>query len=891
MTQRDGPGIEAPTRAAPSAARRTRRRGGSLGAGMTQWKGAKKAAEQPHAEDPTLVAPKADSGRTHRAARDEAERLEVRAQKLRETKLQIARQDEERRRLEQERAEALRARAAARAAAVQDAADASASPAAAEGTGRTAAEAAAPGAVHEAPSARAPDTAAAPADSLTADSAPTVPKPAPTPDVAPAAPPAAPEATRADQASKPNGKAAQPAVPRRASASEPRAAVGTPPSATPPPDAEEKAPTRKPPRRPGSGRGAREGKTRGGRMSSRELIKNVDSEARQDSLAKFRRRKDRERRARQRAFGGETQRIRVHRDVQIPDAITVQDLALRMAEPGSEVVRKLFSLGQITTINDVLDGDTAELIVREFGHRPQRVSASDIEIGLEGEDDSPENLRPRAPVVTVMGHVDHGKTSLLDIIRKSDIAAGEAGAITQHIGASHVETSHGPITFLDTPGHAAFSSMRARGASITDLVVLAVAANDGLMPQTEEAIDHARAAGVPMVVAINKIDIEDANPDRVRDDLLRKEVIVEDRGGETLDVEVSAKTGAGIDELLETVILQASLLDLRSNPERSAEGAVVEARLDRGRGSVATVLVQRGTLRKADIFVIGSHWGRARTLRDERGSVLKKAGPSIPVEVDGLSGTPEAGDRFVVVESEARAREIAEYRSENARKTKIAPLRRRTLDTFGQSDSQQDLAVVVKADVHGSSEAIVEALSKIGNEDVRVHVVHAGVGAISESDITLASTSGAHVLGFNVRPNAQAKLAAAKFGVDISFHSIIYELLDEIRRLASGLLTPEVRETELGRAEVLEIFRVSKIGAVAGCRITSGVARKNARARVLRDGVVLYTGALATLKRFKEDAAEVNSGNECGMSFRNHQDIRQGDVIELFQTEEITRSL
>ncbi len=882
MTQRDGPGIEAPTRAAPApaGARRARRRSGPLGAGMKQWQGAKKTSPQPPAEDPTLVATKADSRATRRAARDEVESLEVRAQKLRETKLQIARQDEERRRLEQERTEAQRARAAARAALETVVPQAPAIPAEAAEAGGTATEAAA----QDAPSTNTPDRAAAPEAPAPAAAAS---------GVAPPAKPPEPVTARAAQATKPNGKAAQAAssVPRRASAPESGSAAGTTPTATPPAEADEKAPARRPARRPGSGRGAREGKTRGGRMSSRELIKNVDSEARQDSLAKFRRRKDRERRARQRAFGSETQRVRVHRDVQIPDVITVQDLALRMAEPGSEVVRKLFSLGQITTINDVLDGDTAELIVREFGHRPQRVSASDIELGLEGADDSPENLRPRAPVVTVMGHVDHGKTSLLDIIRKSDIAAGEAGAITQHIGASHVETSHGRITFLDTPGHAAFSSMRARGAGITDLVVLAVAANDGLMPQTEEAIDHARAAGVPMVVAINKIDLDDANPDRVRDDLLRKEVIVEDRGGESLDVEVSAKTGAGIDELLETVILQSSLLDLKANPDRPAEGAVVEARLDRGRGSVATVLVQRGTLRKADIFVIGSHWGRARSLRDERGSVLTEAGPSIPVEIDGLSGTPEAGDRFVVVESEARAREIAEYRSENARKTKIAPLRRRTLDAFGQSDSQQDLAVVIKADVHGSSEAIVEALAKIGNDDVRIHVVHAGVGAISESDITLASTSGAYVIGFNVRPNAQAKLAAFKFGVDISFHSIIYELLDEIRRIASGLLAPEVRETELGRAEVLEIFRVSKIGAVAGCRIMSGVARKNARARVLRNGVVLYTGALATLKRFKQDAAEVNSGNECGMSFRNHQDIRQGDVIELFQTEEITRSL
>ena len=880
MTQRNGPGFEAPTRTTPASAgaRRARRRGGPLGAGMTQWQGAKKLAPQQPSDDPTLVAQKAEAGNARRSANDDTESLEIKAQKLRKTKLQIARQDEERRKLEQERDEAKRATDAARAAAEPKPA---AVPAAAEGTAVAAGEA--------------PVADAAGVEPLAADAEL---RPAPRSQAAPAATPAAADGvprtrTGGGQAPKPNGKAADaaPAAARRGAAFEPETATGATSTPSTPPDTDEKAPARKQPRRPGGGRSAREGKTRGGRMSSRELIKSVDSETRQDSLAKFRRRKDRERRARQRASGGETQRIRVHRDVQIPDAITVQDLALRMAEPGSEVVRKLFSLGQITTINDVLDADSAELIVREFGHRPQRISASDIEIGLGGETDAQENLRSRAPVVTVMGHVDHGKTSLLDTIRKSDIAAGEAGAITQHIGASHVETAHGPITFLDTPGHAAFSSMRARGASITDIVVLAVAANDGLMPQTVEAIDHARAAGVPMVVAINKIDLHGSNPDRVRDDLLRKEVIVEQRGGDTLDVEVSAKTGAGIENLLETINLQASLLDLRANPDRPAEGAVVEARLDKGRGSVATVLVQRGTLQKSDIFVIGSHWGRARTLRDERGNVLKEAGPSTPVEIDGLSGTPEAGDRFVVVDSETRAREIAEYRSENVRKTKIAPFRRRTLDSLGESDSQQGLTVVIKADVHGSSEAIVEALAKIGNEDVRVHVVHSGVGAISESDVTLASTSGARVVGFNVRPNAQAKLAATKFAVEISFHTIIYELLDEVRSLASGLLAPEVRETQLCRAEVLEIFRVSKIGAVAGCRVTSGVARKNARARVLRSGVVLYTGALATLKRFKDDAAEVNTGNECGMSFRNHQDIRQGDVIELFQTEEITRTL
>ena len=886
MTRRNGPGFEAPTHTAPASAgaRRARRRGGPLGAGMTQWQGAKKLAPQQPSEDPTLVAQKSEAGVARRSAEDDTDSLEVRAQKLRKTKLQIARQDEERRKLEQERDDANRAVEAARAAAEPKPA---AVPAATEGTAV---------AVGEAPVAD-----AAGMEPLAADAEG---KPAPSSQAEPAATPAGADgvsrartaetaAGRRSQAPKPNGKAANatPAATRRGAASEPETTTGATPTPSTSPDADEKAPARKQPRRPGGGRGAREGKTRGGRMSSRELIKNVDSETRQDSLAKFRRRKDRERRARQRASGGEAQRIRVHRDVQIPDAITVQDLALRMAEPGSEVVRKLFSLGQITTINDVLDGDTAELIVREFGHRPQRFSASDIEIGLGGETDAPENLRSRAPVVTVMGHVDHGKTSLLDTIRKSDIAAGEAGAITQHIGASHVETVHGPITFLDTPGHAAFSSMRARGASITDIVVLAVAANDGLMPQTVEAIDHARAAGVPMVVAINKIDLHDANPDRVRDNLLRKEVIVEQRGGDTLDIEVSAKTGEGIGNLLETINLQAILLDLRANPDRSAEGAVVEARLDKGRGPVATVLVQRGTLKKSDIFVIGSHWGRARTLRDERGSVLDEAGPSIPVEIDGLSGTPEAGDRFVVVDSEARAREIAEYRSENVRKTKIAPFRRRTLDSLADNDSQQGLTVVIKADVHGSSEAIVEALAKIGNEDVRVHVVHSGVGAISESDVTLASTSVARVIGFNVRPNAQAKLTAVKFAVEISFHTIIYELLDEVRSLASGLLAPEVRETQLCRAEVLETFRVSKIGAVAGCRVTSGVARKNSRARVLRNGVVLYTGALATLKRFKDDAAEVNSGNECGMSFRNHQDIRQGDIIELFQTEEITRTL
>ena len=841
MNRQDGPGVTTPPRTPvlPGGTRRKRRRGGPLGAGMAQWKGARKAPGSGEASP--AASPETPGTREH-STQEAARRLELQAEKLRQTKLQIARQDEERRqRLEAEQRLTLRNQAADTRPAPE------AQPAAPEarvtgqpddgGTPRTETR---------------PGTEATPVTPT-----PVTPGPGPRP---------APETVRPEK-------------------------IGGGEAPTPAPDQPDAKPTpsRKPTRRPG--RTARDGRTRGGRVSSRELIKSVDQETRQDSLAKFRRRRDRERRARQRAMGRDGQRIRVHRDVQIPDAITVQELALRMAEPGSEVVRKLFSLGQITTINDALDGDTAELLVREFGHRPQRVSASDIEIGLGGAEDDPARLQPRAPVVTVMGHVDHGKTSLLDTIRKSDVAAGEAGAITQHIGASHVETGDGSITFLDTPGHAAFSSMRARGASVTDLVVLTVAANDGLMPQTEEAIDHARAAEVPILVAINKIDLDGANPDRVRDDLLRKQVIVEQRGGETLDVEVSAKTGDGIPALLDAITLQASLLDLRANPDRPAEGAVVEARLDRGRGPVATVLVQRGTLRRGDVFVIGNTWGRARTLRDERDRTVDGAGPSMPVEVDGLSGTPEAGDRFVVVETEARAREIAEYRAEKLRKTRVAPLRRRSIDGLGKEDEPEVLAVVVKADVHGSAEAIVEALARIGNDDVRVHVLHAGVGAISESDITLASTTGARVIGFNVRPNAQAKLAATRFDVDISFHSIIYELLDEIRNLASGLLSPEVRETELGRAEILEVFRVSRVGAVAGCRVTSGFARRNARARLLRGGVVLYTGALATLKRFKDDASEVATGNECGMALRNCQDLRQGDVIELFQTEEITRSL
>ena len=642
----------------------------------------------------------------------------------------------------------------------------------------------------------------------------------------------------------------------------------------------------------------REIRRRNRRLTVTEALSQEDQEGRQRSLAALRRRNERERRLRQRASGTETERSKVFRDVQIPDVITVQELANRMAEPGGEVIKKLMSLGQMSTINEVLDGDTAEVLVREFGHRPSRVSASDVELGLAGKEDIAVSLRPRAPVVTVMGHVDHGKTSLLDAIRDTKVTQSEAGSITQHIGAYSVETPDGTITFLDTPGHAAFSAMRARGAKITDLVVLVVAADDGLMPQTEEAIDHARAADVPIVVAINKTDLERADPDRVRDHLLRKGLVVEARGGETLDVEVSAKLGDGIPALLEAILLQAGLLDLKANADRTAEGIVVEARLDRGRGAVATVLVKRGTLNRGDIFVVGSHWGRARSIRNDRLESVASAGPSVPVEIDGLDGTPEAGDQLVVVDSEARAREIAKYRADAGKLTELFPAIRGTLETMlsrakaqRESGPTRQLPLVLKADVRGSAEAILQALAKIGNEDVEVVVLSSGVGAINISDITLAAASDAHVLGFNVRPDAQARETARQYQTVVSYHSVIYELLDQITGLASNLLAPEIREKTLGNAEVLKVFSVNRIGSVAGCRVTRGIVRKGASVRLLRGSAVLYSGNLASLKHHKDDVPSVNAGMECGMSLQNHNDIREGDAIEIFETEEIARSL
>ncbi|TVQ59930.1 MAG: translation initiation factor IF-2, partial [Rhodobacteraceae bacterium] len=613
---------------------------------------------------------------------------------------------------------------------------------------------------------------------------------------------------------------------------------------------------------------------------------------RQRSLASFRRRQEREKRK----MSGSGERERVVRDVRIPDAITVQELANRMAERGADVVKALMKMGVMATINQTLDADTAQLVVEEFGHNFQRVSEADVENVLQTDEDAPESLASRAPVVTVMGHVDHGKTSLLDALRKTNVVSGEAGGITQHIGAYQVLTDSGaPITFLDTPGHAAFTSMRSRGAQVTDIVVLVVAADDSVMPQTIEAISHAKAAKAPMIVAINKCDKPSANPEKVRQQLLQHEVFVEKLGGDVLDVEVSATTRMGLDQLLENIALQAELLDLKANPDRAAEGAVIEAKLDVGRGPVATVLVQRGTLRTGDIFVVGEQWGKVRALIDDKGERVKEAGPSAPVEVLGLSGTPEAGDVLNVVESEAKAREIADYRARKAREAQAASGARATLDQLlaqAKADADvKELPIVVKADVQGSAEAIVQALEKVGNEEVRVRILHSGVGAITESDVNLAEASKAPIIGFNVRANAPAREAANQKGVEIRYYSVIYNLVDDVKAAASGLLSAEIKETFIGYAEIKQVFKVSGVGKVAGCVVTEGVARRAAGVRLLRDNVVIHEGTLKTLKRFKDEVAEVRGGQECGMAFQNYEDIREGDVIEIFTTEEIERSL
>jgi translation initiation factor IF-2 len=585
------------------------------------------------------------------------------------------------------------------------------------------------------------------------------------------------------------------------------------------------------------------------------------------------------------------------REVIIPETITIQELANRMAERAVDVIRLLMKQGQMAVITDTIDADTAQLIAEELGHSVRRVAESDVEEGLFDTPDADGNLESRPPVVTIMGHVDHGKTSLLDAIRSTDVAAGEAGGITQHIGAYQVTApSGGKVTFIDTPGHAAFTAMRARGAKVTDVVILVVAADDGVMPQTVEAINHAKAARVPMIVAINKVDKPDAKPERVRTELLQHEVQVETLGGDVLDVEVSAKEKLNLDRLLETINLQAEILDLKSDPSRPAEGTVIEAKLDRGRGPVATVLVQRGTLRVGDIIVAGAEWGRVRALVSDTGTPIDSAGPSTPVEVLGFNGTPEAGDRLAVVDTEGRAREVSDYRARQ-RREKMAARATGMRSSLEQMMSQlktagrKEFPLVVKADVQGSLEAIVGALDKLGTEEVSARVLHAGVGGITESDVTLAAASGVPIIGFNVRAHKEAREAAERGGIEIRYYNIIYDLVDDVKKAMSGLLPPERRETMLGNALILEIFNVSKVGKIAGCRVTDGTVERGANVRLIRDNVVVHEGKLSQLKRFKDDAREVVAGQECGMAFENYQDMRAGDVIECYRVETIQRTL
>jgi len=639
------------------------------------------------------------------------------------------------------------------------------------------------------------------------------------------------------------------------------------------------------------GKGTRDDSRRSGKLTLNQALAGGEG-GRQRSMAAMKRKQER---ARQKAMGGVVDREKVVRDVQLPETIVVQELANRMAERVTDIVKSLMNSGIMATQNQAIDADTAELIIEEFGHKVVRVSDSDVEDVIHQIEDKNEELSPRPPVITVMGHVDHGKTSLLDAIRNAKVVSGEAGGITQHIGAYQVEQGGQKLTFLDTPGHAAFTSMRARGAQVTDIVILVVAADDAVMPQTIEAIHHAKAANVPMIVAINKIDRPDANPDKVRTDLLQHEVIVEKMSGEVQDVEVSAIKGTGLDELLEAISLQAEILELKANPDRAASGAVIEAQLDVGRGPVATVLVQNGTLRKGDIFVVGEQWGKVRALIDDKGDRIDEAGPSVPVEVLGLNGTPEAGDVLNVVDTEAQAREIAEYREKAAKDKRAAAGAATSLEQLMENakadESVSELPILVKADVQGSAEAIVQAMAKIGNDEVRVRVLHSGVGAITESDIGLAEASGAPVFGFNVRANASARNTANQKGVEIRYYSVIYDLVDDVKAAASGLLSAEVRENFIGYASIKEVFKVSNVGKVAGCLVTEGVARRSAGVRLLRDDVVIHEGTLKTLKRFKDEVPEVQSGQECGMAFENYEDIRPGDVIEIFEREEVERTL
>jgi translation initiation factor IF-2 len=635
-----------------------------------------------------------------------------------------------------------------------------------------------------------------------------------------------------------------------------------------------------------------EAKRRTGRLTVVSAL--GDDDDRQRSLASVKRAREKERERRLRMLRGQGA-DKIVREVVIPEVITVQELANRMAERVADVIKYLMREGTMAKMNDVLDPDVAELIVSDFGHTVKRVAEADVEIGLEGVADTDENVEPRAPVVTIMGHVDHGKTSLLDAIRKADVVSGEAGGITQHIGAYQVGLPGGQkVTFLDTPGHAAFSAMRGRGAKVTDIVVLVVAADDGVMPQTIEAISHARSAGVPIIVAVNKIDKHDADPNRVLTDLLQHEVITEGFGGDTLHVEVSATKKIGLEKLLETILLQSELLELRANPNRSAEGAVIEAQLDKGKGPVATVLVQKGTLKRGDIVVAGAEWGRVRALMNERGQQLAEAGPSVPVEILGLTGVPDPGDVVVVVENEQRAREVTEFRARKKREKATVAGPKSSLESMLQRIKDQEtkeLPVIIKADVQGSAEAIAAAVEKMSTDEIRARVLQQTVGGINESDVLLAKNTGAPLLAFNVRASKPARDLAEREGVEIRYYSIIYNLIDDVKGLMSGMLEPERKEVFLGYANILQVFQITKVGKVAGCRVTEGVVRRGMGVRLLRDDVVIHEGKLSTLKRFKDEVAEVTSGMECGMAFERYEDIREGDQIECFEIQIVQRSL
>ncbi|HEY1888400.1 MAG TPA: translation initiation factor IF-2 [Roseiarcus sp.] len=698
-------------------------------------------------------------------------------------------------------------------------------------------------------------------------------EPAPSPSiprVAPAAPGAAlPGALARAPAAAPGGEEEERRVIRR-------------PALALPPGQKVVVPTPRPPR---SGEQRNRGRLTVTSATSGE-------EERTRSVASFRRRTQR-----LKGHGAQDQKEKIARDIVLPEAITIQELAGRMSERAVDVIKLLMRQGRMVTLTDVLDADTAQLVAEELGHSVKRVAESDVEEGLfdrPGDEGAPV---PRPPIVTIMGHVDHGKTSLLDAIRHANVVAGEAGGITQHIGAYQVVAPGGEaITFIDTPGHAAFTAMRARGAKVTDIVVLVVAADDGVMPQTIEAIRHAKAANAPIIVAVNKIDKPEADPQRVMQELLQHDVQVEAFGGDTLAVEVSATKGTNLDKLLEAIALQAELLDLVADPDRSAEGTVIEARLDRGRGPVATVLVQRGTLRVGQLVVAGSHWGRVRALIDDKGATLEAATPSTPVEVLGFDGAPEAGDRVAVVESEARAREITEYRERQRREKLVArgPAVRTSLSDMMsnlKAAGHKEMPIVLKGDVQGSVEAITAALEKLGNDEVMARVIHGGVGGVTESDVTLAAASKAVILGFNVRAHKEARDLAEQDGVEIRYYNIIYNLVDDVKAALSGMLAPTLRETMLGNAQILELFDISKVGLVAGCRVTDGVVQRGAHVRLIRDSVVVHEGKLSTLKRFKDEVAQVQAGQECGMAFENYHDMRVGDVIECYNVEEIRRTL